>query len=316
MREMMLNQASLASPDRHTAVDWLRDVTAGIALLTQHGVVESTLRMSKPHTETFCMANWSLWDALLEMQRVGAREEFRLFSKLTSKIPLLIDVGQDVKNRFHFCEVKTLPLPDGEPLVLAAITDGITIGFPSESVWDKHQITVTFEEMLPSSSISEISETIDNVTRSAHAQLICSRHHDRIRGGLHDFRDGTALWEARKEAFLYLTFGPDVEDHLSKLNPGLLGTVINKLVGLNEAAAKWHEVGGPTPPWGSRVTEESDSVKNDDKLLEARRFRSTDGTRQLFTWHARYGSGGRIHLSFEREIYEIEIGYIGNHLPL
>ncbi len=312
----MLNHASLASPDRHTAVEWLRDITTGMTSLTQHRIVEPALRMCKPHAETLCMPDWSLWDALLEMQKVGAREEFRLFATLTSKIPLLIDVGQDVENRFRSCESKTLPSPDGDPLVLAAITDGISVGFPSEPVWDKNQIVVTFDEMLLYGNIEEASEAIDNLTRPSHASPICDRHRNRLQGDLRDFKDSTALWTAREEAFPNLTFGPDVEDHLSTINTGILGTIVNKLASLDESAARWREVRGPVPSWGSKVTDESDSVMNNDGLRETRRFRSHDGTRRLFTWHARYGSSGRIHLRFEPHSYEIEIGYIGPHLPL
>lgn len=316
MREIVLNHASFASPDRHTAVEWLRDVTIGMTQLTQQRIAESSLRMCRPHADILCMPGLSLFDALQEMLKVGAREEYILFSKLTSKIPLLIDVGSNVKDRFRFCEAKTLPPPDGDPLVLAAITDGISVGFPSEPYWDKHQIVVTFDEMLPDESIQEASETIDNLTRSAHAEPIGDRHRDRIRDGLREFRDGAALWKSRQEAFPNLVFGPDVKNHLAELDSGLLGTIVNKLSSLDESGAKWRDVRGAIPSWGSKVTDESKSVKNNDGLREARRFRSHDGTRRLFTWHARYGSSGRIHLRFEPGLYEMEIGYIGPHLPL
>lgn len=36
----------------------------------------------------------------------------------------------------------------------------------------------------------------------------------------------------------------------------------------------------------------------------------------IFEWHARFGSGGRIHLRFDASIREVEIGYVGRHLPL
>ncbi len=312
----MLNHASLTSPNRHIAVEWLRYVTTGMTILTQHMIAESVLRMCRSHAEIPCMPGWSLWDALLEMQKAGAREEFILFSKLTSKVPLLSDISSDVENRFRFCEARTLPSPDGDPLVLAAISSGILVGFPSEPVWDTHQLAVTFDEMLPGGSIEEATETTDNLTRAEHAQLILERHRSLVRDGLREFRSGAALWDARGEAFPNLVFGPDVEDHLASLNTGLLGTIVRKLASLDDSAGRWREVGGPAPSWGSKVTDESDSVINHDGLREARRFRSLDGTRQLFTWHARYGSSGRIHLRFEPHSYEIEIGYIGPHLPL
>ena len=83
---------------------------------------------------------------------------------------------------------------------------------------------------------------------------------------------------------------------------------------LDESAAKWREV-GTLPPWTCKVTPESKSLMRKKKLSETRRFRSHRGTRELFEWHARFGSNGRIHLRFDASSQEIEIGYIGPHLP-
>ena len=70
------------------------------------------------------------------------------------------------------------------------------------------------------------------------------------------------------------------------------------------------------PQWGSNVTSESKSVMKTPKLRDARKFRSRKGSSELFMWHARFGNSGRIHLHFEASTYEVEIGYIGPHLPL
>lgn len=82
------------------------------------------------------------------------------------------------------------------------------------------------------------------------------------------------------------------------------------------AAAEWPEVGGGVPQWKSKVTDESESLRNNAKKREKRRFKSCDGTHQLFLWHARFGDSGRIHLRFDPSLYEIEIGYIGLKLRL
>ena len=67
-----------------------------------------------------------------------------------------------------------------------------------------------------------------------------------------------------------------------------------------------------------KVTPESQSVRDykKGKLLEARRFRAASGERVLFEWHARFGGGARIHLRFDARVREIEIGYVGVHLPM
>ena len=188
---------------------------------------------------------------------------------------------------------------------LCAITDGIAVGFPSNG-WDRDQLTVRFNELSDDDIILEASETIDNLTRIAHARSICERHRDVLR----QCKNFAELWENRTIAFPHLVFGPDVE-----VNAADLQTVINKLTSLDDTAAKWRDIGGAVPPWMSKVTPESGSVMNNEKLREARRFRSHHGTRELFEWHARFGSGGRIHLRFDPRTFEVEIGYIGKKLP-
>ena len=64
------------------------------------------------------------------------------------------------------------------------------------------------------------------------------------------------------------------------------------------------------------MTPESRGTMDNPALRDARLFRSTSGVRVLFKWHTRFGRGSRIHLRFDAGSRKIEIGYIGEHLPL
>ena len=315
MREMILNHASLAPAGRHEATAWLADVAAGMAALVRDGVAPATLRMVRSVCEIRGPGDRSLYEAYQELQRTGARDAYLFLVRLTTKAPLLSGVDPDVKDRFlaceaTACEAKMLPPEDGAPLVLCAIADGIAVGFPSEPIWDRVRVTVAFQELLTDATLERADETIDNLARSGHAAPIADRHRERLRL---ECRNAADLWSRRGQLFPYLTFGPDVEDQLVKLN--VLSTVVNRLADLDAAAAAWRESGGAAPPWTCRVMDESAPVKDRDKLREARRFRSAAGERALFTWHARFGSGGRIHLRFDAREREVEIGYVGGHLP-
>ena len=315
MREMVLNHASVLVPDRNTAVEWLKDIAISASTLVHKGIAQKSLRMCHYDYEIPCLEDWSLYDAYEELRRSGARDEYALLRGLSAKVPLLSEVEWEVADRFRMCEAVgcdaiALSSKHGEPLVLCAITDGIAVGFPSRSVWDRDRITVTFDEMLPDGRIEEVSEIIDNLARHAHAESICARFRDELR----QLTSPAALWQAREAAFPSLQFGLDVESHLAGLNRGHLGTVVGKLASLDEAASQWWVEGGPAPQWTCQVTDESKSVHQSARLREARRFRSYRGTRELFTWHARYGSGGRIHLRFDAATREVEIGYVGPHL--
>ncbi len=255
MREMVLNHASLQAPDRHTAVEWLKDVTSGMTLLILHKVTESTLRMSRSLHETHCMPAWSLWDALLELRKAGAMEEYLFLVRLSTKVPLLSDSAQDVVDRFLGCEAKVQPPEDGAPLVMCAITDGIAVGFPFDG-WDRDQLSVSFNEMVDDESIGEASETVDNLTRSAHARSICERHRpDHLQ-----CKDSAELWETREKRFPNLKFGLDVEHHLEELDTAALQTVSRRLESLDTWAGEGRAIGSTVTPRGAEKVEGQDST--------------------------------------------------------
>ena len=319
MRELVLNDASIAAADQSTEIDWLADIAKGMSSLVINQVVQNTLRMSRPLQYIHYRGNNSLWEVILALRKQGLVEEHRLLMRSIVKSPLENELEEDVKDRFLSCEGKTFPPPEGDPLVLCAISDGIAVSFPSDSVWDRNLIKVDFYELKDDGS-GEVSEEetfeeIDNLAHSDHAQPICERHRQSLRGQITSAEE---LWNNREQAFPNLLFGPDVEDHLKKLNTSHLGSIVRKLANLNAAAAEWPDVGGSAPPWKARakVVNESESLQNNARLRERRRFKSHDGTRQLFLWHARFSDSGRIHLRFDPSSCEIEIGYIGPHLPL
>ena len=314
MREMVLNHASV-SASRSNPVEisaWLRDLAEGMRQLLGSGVVRKSLRTARNLDDMQCLPDYSLYHAYLELRSRGYREEFRFFMGLTDRQPLLIEIGRDMEDRFLACEEQTLPVPDGEPLVLCAIADWIAVGFPSEPVWDRDRITVRFDELLPDEVIVEASEEVDQLTRSAHAGPICNRHRERLLAGSDD---PVTLWENRQTVFPNLVFGPGVEDNL-KEQAHLFSTIVGKLKDLDQSAREWRDVGGPAPPWKTKVTPESTLKMKNRFFREARMFQSHRGTREIFEWHARFGDGGRIHLRFDPAAKEVEIGYIGPHLPL
>lgn len=311
MRELVLNHASLSGFTRHQAQRNLRDVAAGMAHLVDKGVTASTFRTTKPIQEIQCAAQLSLFDVLLSLRSAGAIEEFRFIMSLATKTPILTEVDGQVENRFLACEEIALPPEDGIPLLLCALTDWVAVGFP-KTPWDDDIVTVEFDELLPNGTTNSVIENIDNLSKGEHAIRISARHTTKNQARV----ELNTLWERREAAFPNLSLGPDVEAQIANLHPAHGRTIINRLAELNAAAEAWREAGGDVPAWRSKVTSESASVRDNARLREARRFRSCSGARELFIWHARFGSSGRIHLRFDRETYRVEIGYIGQHLPL
>ncbi len=310
MREMVLNRASLSAGDARAATEFLKGVAVGMSRLVRENVTGYSLRMDRHFHEIECAPGVSVQDAVHKLKGAGARDEFGFLIRLATKAPLLGGVDREAEHRFLTCETTTFSPEDGAPLLLCALTGGIAVGFPTTDRWDRDRLTVEFKELLPNDTFSRESEDIDHLARLEHAAGICRRHRGDLRAGL----TPGELWSNRRAAFPNLSFGPDVERHIAKLPH--FHTVVRRLIELDTAAGRWRGVGGPEPPWSCHVTDESWSVRTTPKLRDKRRYRSASGERELFFWHARCGSGLRIHLRFDRERYEVEIGYIGPHLPL
>lgn len=313
MREMVLNHASLrvAPRGRDQISDWLVGLAQGMAQLIERRVVRSALRMARPPYEIYCMDSYSLIDAYGRLRLKNNREEFLFLARLTSKLPLLQDSGHAIQERFLGCEGLSPPHDEGEPLVLCAITDWIAISFPTQPDWERNRLTVRFQELLSDGSLEETSKGIDNLARSFHATVIADQHHHRELAR----SNPVAFWENRRVAFRNLSFGPSVEDNLHQ-QARLFSVIVRKLVLLSKTANEWSDSGGSIPNWKTKVTPESDKVRDNPALLAKRRFPSQSGGTRIFDWHARYGNNGRIHLHFDPSSRVIEIGYIGPHLPL
>ena len=308
MRELVLNHASLRAANSRAAVGFLKDVATGIAQLVHDGVAGHALRAAHEMAVISCAPGYSLWDALQALQRTGARDQYVFLMRTVTKAPLMTGVPAGVEDRFLACEARGYSPDDGAPLLYCALFGGIAVGFPTAPEWDRDRLVIEFDR-LEEDTVSGESEAIDHLARAGHAAPISERHRQKLR--LHPTAE--EAWANRHTAFPNLVFGSDVEDRLER---NLLNTIIGKLAALDDAAGGWRDEGGTMPSWTCKVTNESQQVWNAPNLRQKRMFRSRSGEQALFMWHARYGSGGRIHLRFDAERLEVEIGYIGPHLPL
>lgn len=311
MRSLVLNTASVSglSVDRGTLSTWLREIVNGMRRLVASRVARPELRMQQGIHRTRCLAEVSLFDVAMDLLRSGWRDEYEFFLTVAGRAEWTENLDVEDVDRFLACEEQTLPGRDGEPLMLCLITGGIAVGFPSSPLWDADRIEVRFQELVAEDEIEDRTETIEHLARLAHATRIAERHAVAVRG----CADPRELWRRRSEAFPNLRFGPGVEADLARLG-GHYSGVAAKLATLDAAAAEWEETGGNAPRWRTEVTAESTRIMHHPTLRDARRFKSSHGDSRIFEWHARYGSGFRIHLRFDRVNREIEIGYIGPHL--
>lgn len=148
--------------------------------MVDEGLVKNGLRAMKEFYEVDCLTDWSLRDAMLEVRRVGYREEYLRLARLATKAPLLRDLPADLKDRFHGCEGIAMSPEQGKPLLLCAVADWVAVGLPSAPAWDQDAVVVEFDELLPDATTERRSRSVDNLTRRHHAVAISQRHRQSV----------------------------------------------------------------------------------------------------------------------------------------
>lgn len=308
MQDMVLNHPSIEIRDEITQIACLQDLAKGIATLQSANIANKNLRMTHHLYEIPLSPAGSIYDALNKMRKGNAREEAAFWMSLAQKCPLLEDVPEADVDEIQGKEIEAMPT-SGPILLLCAQKAYISISFPTGH-WDRDQIEFEYQELDDQGETSLRTASIDNLARSSHANAIIARY----RSDLFSNLTLDNFWAHRHTVFKNLDFGLNVEQQLSKLGEGLFPQIVEKLRQLQASAATW----GNTQDvrWHCKVTDESDSVKNDSRLAAQRRFADANGKPQDFFWHARVGSSVRIHFRFDVARKWIEIGYIGPHLPL
>ncbi len=198
-------------------------------------------------------------------------------------------------------------------MLTCVVNDSVAISLPSDRKWQRDEIKVTFEELLPDEAVELRTELIDNLANVNHARAIIQRHQCRLWSECGSFAE---LWHGWRRMFPNLLLGPDVQHQSSKLNRGWIQTICNRLADLDQTAKEWKSVPRAAIQWQCKVTMESESTMANPRLNKERRFESGRGGHHLFLHHARFGNGGRIHLRIDHRRREIEVGYIGLHLPI
>ena len=229
MRQMVLNHVSIGAYSHHFTPEWTRDLAVGMKTLIQNNV--SSMRRGLAMNEKGCNEYYSiLHQVKMRGWKPEIRDEIEFLLSLSSKVPLLKEADDDLKDRVSRCEEKKLSPDDGEPLLFCALTNGIAAGLPSEDVWDTDRVIVRFDELLPDGSIEEAAETIDNLTRLVHASRILQRHIETLQRA----KSYEVLWSAREVAFPRLRFLPEVKGQLRNLNSVAFTKVVTALVRLND----------------------------------------------------------------------------------
>lgn len=313
MREMIFNDASLApnSWNATAATAAIVDIAQAMTLLVTEAGVTKGLRLSREISEIIIYGSCSLYDLLVKSRGLSAgREEIQFWLSLATKYPLYQELPVHVKDRFLGCSPAATPIGNHEGLLLCAIQSGVAISLPTDIAWQSDQLSVHFTEMLPDGSVVDAVENIDNIAGIVQAEKVVARHDT----GRFSRATAANFWLIKEKLFPALLFGIGVEKNIADIGENQFATIMGCLQDLNRSAETWSK---DTPlKWRRKVTAESGSLMANKKLRETRCFKNRLGQSQLYEWHARYGSAGRIHLYADPVDFSVEVGYIGPHLPL
>lgn len=127
---------------------------------------------------------------------------------------------------------------------------------------------------------------------------------------------GFDFWEYREFLFPNLIFCERVKKQIHS-NPGMnhIKAIIKRLEKLDDYYNEYNSF--DIKILGFNARDESESVKNDSKLKEFRKFKKPGGSYSYFYNHISFSGNfnGRIHFEADDNLKKIYIGYIGTHLP-
>ena len=159
------------------------------------------------------------------------------------------------------------------------------------------------------------SRTIDNISTITQERNIVNFQREKMLEGISSGQD---LWEAREKLYPNLILCDNVKDQLYQDSEKFhILAVMKRLQCLQNYFSQYHEIYNPNE-LGFDARTESESVKNNPKLKNDRKFRLPDGTEVYFFDHISFTgkyTGGRIYFLPDCKNQRCHIGYIGQHLP-
>jgi hypothetical protein len=188
-------------------------------------------------------------------------------------------------------------------------------------LWARDRISILVDRLTADASLETIAAELTNLSSPGAV--------DRNVGHLTALRDAAIndalqLWTERTVLFPGLVFCPSIATNLRvwPFGSAILGRVRDLLTELDRFARDWQEgkfqqyTHESLKKYVPRVSDESETVANNPKLLASRTFRLPSREKATFFFHVKMQEGFRIHYLPDGCTRTMYIGYIGRHLPL
>lgn len=295
------------APSRHQAREQTTNlVRAMAAVVSEQSTTLVTIQDFEIHqallAENYTVYQWS------HDERVD-RDLRNYFLKISTKMRFEQDVSDAVKDRFYLSEFHFQQRQAGG-LGLAWLLDTTAVSLPSEEYWLRTHIPVRRKWLENAVTEREEDVKVLNLSEMTHVPVVS----DELTGKAQEFLKDKPLTLAERKAlcFPHLTFGLDVDTQIAELSVEILHMTIAKLIVLDSAVRNWRREMTEEPVL-PKVNPESEATMQ--RYGKEREFRSAGGEKKVFNLHAMMGSGYRVHFRIDKEHKNLEIGYIGEHLP-
>ncbi len=254
-------------------------------------------------------ANLSLGDVANTLYAVGEHDVASYFGDLATMSPsdadledgeidALLRLKPEKPARNHDpCYSRAVEAaPDA---ILCVIVNGILVSFSRGGHWDIDHLAF---------SCAGADHLVDHVSQTSHSLRLIEKKMQEVRTELSQ----RSFWRLKSLAFPHLTFGVDVESQLNSFDAGLIQLLFRRLADLDSRVAEWRK-SGQFPSLLPPITPESDATMS--RFRGSRDFRGADGVRYTYEEHIWIDSLYRIHLRKIGDGMQVEVGYIGRHLP-
>ena len=298
--------AQNTAPSRQQARERTTNLVRAVAALTSGQsttlvTIKDTIYQT-PLAEDYTVFQWS-YDEQVD------RDLRSFFLKISTKVNFEQNVSNAVKEQFYLSGFHFEQL-QASGLGLAWLLHTTAVSLPSEECWLQTHVPVrhTWFENQETERVEDVE--VLNLSKMTHVPVISDEMTGRAQGTLKG--QPPALAERKADCFPHLTFGLDVDTQIAKLSVEILRMTIAKLIVLDAAVRNWRR-GRMEEPILPKVNTESEATMQ--RYGKEREFRSAGGEKKVFNLHAMMGSGYRVHFRIDKEHKNLEIGYIGEHLP-
>jgi len=217
-------------------------------------------------------------------------------------------------SEYHLSENSEIKTPS---LGAAHLLKQTAISFYSNEYWNEREISIG-KYAIDSSSGDDNSTTVlvDNITTFIHWEYYLELLDQHRKESL---IKGNNLWTERKTAYPNLIFCGETEYQFRKFSftrntTILVINIFGKMNSFCENNKEDFTVENFRNTTQLNFSEESQTVKNSEKLKRLREFRNSNGEKEYFKWHIKNIPNTRLYFQFDIAQKQILIGYIGKHL--